>query len=153
MSLVPGLKVKNISVNHSADIAKHPTEMSMEVVDHKVITPKTVQVEGFCEDRGAYNRMVECFTDRVDLFGVQVKELLIENLVFGEFTPVRESKVLSAIPVSFTMHEIMEVVGTTGLESAAVQNPRDADTIKRGNVQGTAMPPADQATNMIASGI
>lgn len=152
LSLVPGLKVKTASVSHTASVARHPTEDGKEVVDHKVIEARAVQVEGFCADKDAYSSIQLLFSDRKNLYAIQVKELLVENVVFEEFTPSRDPKVLSAIPVSFTMVEVLQTAGTTGLEKDSVKEPRDASTINKGTTS-TAQAPADLSRNNEASAI
>lgn len=152
LSIVPGLKIKSAQLTNQADTPQHPTEDGVYLVDHKIILPKSIQVEAFCINQDTYNKVQQIFGDRTNLFGIQVKEILVENCTFGEFTPVRDSKVLNAIPVSFTMHEILQSTASNGLSKSKVKSPSDADTVKRGQTQ-TAMPPADQARVMAASGI
>lgn len=152
LSMIPGFKIKNAQIAHVAQIARHPTEDGKEVVDHKIIDPRVVQVDGYCADKGTYAMILQMFEDRRNLYGIQVKEMLVENCVFGEFVPSRDSKVLSAIPVSFTMNELLEVPGTTGLESSSVKEPRDASTINRGFVPG-ATPNAESGNSMISSNV
>lgn len=152
LSLVPGLYVKNAVVPHQADIPRHPVEDGSFISDHKIIQPRVVQIEGFCINQDSYNLMVQTFSDRTNLFGVQVKEILVENCTFGEFVPTRDSKVLNAIPVSFTMYEILQVAVAGQMDASSVKAPRDASTIKRGQTQ-TALPPADQGRSDVASGI
>jgi hypothetical protein len=152
LSEVPGLKIKSASAANQADMPQHPTEDGVFLADHKIILPRVIQVEGFCINHDTYNKMQQLFNDRTNLFGIQIKEVIVENCSFGEFVPVRDSKVLNAIPVSFTLHEILQSSAKSGMSKNKVKSPNDADTVKRGQTQ-TAMPPADQARVMIASGI
>lgn len=152
LSLVPGLYVKNATASHQADVPRHPVEDGSFISDHKIIQPRIVQVEGFCINQNSYNLMVQTFSDRQNLFGIQVKEILVENCTFGEFVPVRDSKVLNAIPVSFTMYEILQVAVAGQMDVDSVKEPRDASTVSRGQTQ-TALPPADQGRTDVASGI
>jgi len=152
ISEVIGLKIKSAQATNQADIPQHPTENGDFLVDHKIIQPRTVQVEGFCIDQDSYSKIQQIFNDRKNLYGIQIKEIIVENCTFGEFVPVRDSKVLNAIPISFTMHEILQAASSTGMSKDKVKSPGDADTVKRGQTQ-TAMPPADQARTMMASGV
>jgi len=152
LSEVIGLKIKSAQATHQADTPQHPTENGDFLTDHKIIMPRTVQVEGFCIDQDSYSKMQQLFNDRKNLYGIQIKEIIVENCTFGEFIPVRDSKVLNAIPVSFTMHEITQAASSTTMTQDKVKSPSDASTVKRGQTQ-TAMPPADQARTMMASGV
>lgn len=152
LSVLPGLFVKNATIPHQADVPRHPVEDGSYISDHKIIQPRIVQVEGFCINQDAYNLILQVFSDRRNLFGIQIKEILVENCTFGELIPVRDSKVLNAIPISFTMYEILQAMVSGQMDASSVKSPRDATTIKRGQTQ-TALPPADQGRTDVASGI
>lgn len=152
LSLIPGLSVKSASATHQADIPRHPTEDGSYLTDHKIIQPRIVQVEAYCINQDSYNLAVQTFMDRTNLYGVQIKEVLVENCTFGELVPVRDAKVLNAIPISFTMYEILQTVTGSQMDKDNVKEPRDASTINRGQTQ-TALPPADQARTDVASGV
>lgn len=142
--LFPGLKIKSAEENNSASIAQHPTEDGSLLTEHKIIMPRQINIEAYCADRATYALLKIAFADRKKMYGVRIKEVLVNNCVMSDMRVMRDGKVLSAIPVVITFTEVIKIAVSATKSKEDVKNQSDSSTSATGQVSGAAPPPSTQ---------
>lgn len=141
------------TVKEDSKAMEHPLETGATIVDHRVILPTTIELSMLLtsDDYPAvYGQIKDLFT-RAELLTVQTRvgsytSMLIEKIPHEETTDIQDG-----VPLAMTLKEARFV--TAQFSALKVATPRDSNTVKRGEQQPKATPPAAPRGGSILSGI
>lgn len=134
------------SVKESAKGMEHPIEDGSTITDHRIINQTEIELTLMLvgeEYPDTYGRIKSLFLG-TELLIVQTKTGSYPNMMIVEMPHDETTDVFDGVPMALKLREVQLVTAQfQALPPAAVQSPRNASTVKRGEQTGKTETPAD----------
>lgn len=129
-----------VSIGRSSKAMEHPLETGASIVDHRIILPNTAELSMICasEDyKAVYLQIADLFR-RGELLTVQTRVDSFASMIIEKMPHDESSDIIDGVAVALTLKEARFVTPQfSTLPPKKVAQPKDSDTVKRGQQQPT----------------
>lgn len=144
-------------VNEMAQVMEHPVESGATITDHKIIKPVEITIDMLLDPmlyRSVYAQIKGYYLGG-ELFTVLTKSGAYTSMIITGIPHDEDPGLIDTIAISIALKQVIIVEAQYGkLPPQSVENPTDADTVKRGEITPkdvpAGSPTATKSTSLLA---
>lgn len=133
--LFPQVKISKLSVRPRAQLMQHPVETGIMITDYRVVQPTEIEMGLFVEFPGykdAYRALRQAFILGTELV-IQTKSSVYPRQIIAALPHQETADAYNALVIGLSLKEVIQVPSG---EIISPEDPQDANTIGRGELQG-----------------
>jgi hypothetical protein len=134
------------TVSRDSKAMEHPLETGATITDHRIILPISIELSmilSSAEYAVTYQQIRDLFT-RGELLTVQTRVDSFPSMLIEKMPHEETPEMLDGVAVALTLKQAQFV--QPQFATIKVRNPKDSNTVKRGQQQPTESPPARRSS-------